>query len=121
VKCSHFFRSKDAPACEVCVRGSLLVSLIRKDNNFTGEDLDNMSCGYFDSWSVEDKRLLELFSPEQLSLIEYAFENFSADRYINEKDLDKVEDFFVLYEHNNTERLIAILKNIIKNKGTFKP
>jgi hypothetical protein len=137
-------KKKDgAPICNVCARGALLVSTIHKENNFVLSDLN--ACDYsYGTDGVTDKRLQALFSGHQLALIEQAFEeghqrfeectSFEDDEvtddiyttyalnadYLSLKEIKKCEAFHDKYD-NETDRLLAIFKNIVKNEGTFKP
>lgn len=111
--------------CEVCQRGALLLSTIRKENSFKVEyieDLSDVDNGSFDPESKGDKRLLKLFSAEQIAMMESAFEGcfFNNEIHTNCHKLSKAIEFGELYKEAR-ERQIAILKNAIKNNGIFKP
>lgn len=109
--------SKQNP-CEVCAKGALFLSSIRKFNNFTLEeasdgDLDNMA----------SHKVQEIFGEKNADLIEIFYEKWDADQDMNpldEETFEKVEKWANKYP-NNTDRLIAILKNIVKNNGEFIP
>jgi hypothetical protein len=120
------------PVCKVCARGALLISTINKENNFTVGDLCNISSGSFSKNSVEDKRLLKLFSDKQLALIEEAFErnsHYDLDEFgINMLNYSILSEEEGLLAHKFSDkfpdakkRLIAIFENIVKNKGLFRP
>lgn len=119
-----FFLKKSKKPCAVCGLGQCFVSLVRIDN-----DLDVKSDNFYAntiSGNVIFNRLLKVFGKKQLSLIEFAFEGryagkaFAKSFYHSVTTLDKVENFY--YKNNNVkDRLITIMKNIIKNDGTFKP
>lgn len=117
-------------SCEVCALGSLLLSSTKYANkvNFT----DIYSCTFIKNKNIKDL-LISLFSPEQLCLIEVAFEkkyqrnsdnfgrdisNYNFDIKL-EEDINKAQ-FIYRNIHNHHDRMIAIMNNIIKNKGTFK-
>lgn len=114
-------------SCEACALGSMLVSVVRKDNDFpmTGDTFcDWLSGGgkILDDEERMRKRLGELFSPEQLALIECAFERrdqFATDDSVPSEIGDAV-DFGHGYD-TATDRLKAIMQNIIDNKGQFVP
>lgn len=119
--------------CNACARGTLLICTINKENNFTFDDLNNVYTNKFDPESTVDKRLLSLFSPKQLALIEEAFEQESGisfwhtnreaifnDKYLTEEEAIKAHMFHDRYKTDD-ERLLAIFENILKNKGLFKP
>ncbi len=83
--------------CHVCARGALFISTVRKEDSFAPSESN-----HYVRRSEFDPRLMELFSEGQLKLIENFFE------------FDGCYDY-----HEDKDRLVLILKNIIKNKGTF--
>lgn len=116
--------SDSETVCEVCAKGGLLMSYIGRVNQ-----VDRESLGIFsnDSDSFEHRKLAEIFSYEQLSLIEFAFEG-EKFLYLNESgeiihiDLEnsiKAQNFYEKYD-DPSKRLLLIARNIIRNKGTFK-
>lgn len=125
-----FKKKQELPVCRVCARGALLISTIHKQNAFTGKQFYNISSASFAKHHVEDQRLLVLFSSYQLQLIEEAFEqgahydssNFTSrfNSGISEENAKKAHKFHDRYKNDNN-RLLAILTNIVKNKGLFKP
>jgi len=83
--------------CQVCARGALFISTVRKEDSFApGQAFRGIARATIDT------RLLGLFSSGQLEDIEDFFEGGGASIF-----------------PDDTGRLVAILKNIIKNKGTF--
>jgi len=122
--------------CNTCARGALLISTIHKENNFQLCDFE--IGGAFDPDSKTDTRLLELFSERQLAMIEEAFEygTFEDDQdlegsiyhynqltdefHFTQEELRMLHEFHEQYL-SDEERLIAILKNMLKNRGIFKP
>ncbi len=111
--------------CTACAKGSLFMSYVGRVNNYQFSEIDGGN-GVDDS---EHVKLLELFSLEQLALIETVFE---GDQYIHKDetheyirlDFEKIKAFRI--EHNNvfeesksTQLLIAICENMIANNGTF--
>lgn len=127
--------------CKVCAKGSIFLSQVRKENRVKLVDLD---------WDMEDednkgtRRVVNLFGGNNLNKIEATFEGwryiypdkdengfttYTADlsnftwhdhnAIYNQKD-QKIEDFINKYP-NTTDRLVAIIKNCIKNNGIFKP
>jgi hypothetical protein len=114
--------------CTVCAKGALFVAdvCIRNEVSFTNdESLNKINEDDF----VSEK--LNYFSRKQLDLIEVAYEGYSnnADNtlivdgsYIDEyhKAREFWENFRYTWQASN-DRMIAIMKNIIKNRGTFKP
>lgn len=108
--------------CSACAKGALFISYVGRVNNvnrvYDSVNIDN----------AEHKKLLELFSAEQLSLIELAFEGYQYLTHDEnhcriQLDLDVRESARELaYSITDTnERLIAICENIIENKGEFIP
>ena len=101
--------------CEVCAKGGLLASYVGRVNNF---DVD---CLISNTENNEAHvKLLELFTLEQLAIIEYAFE---GGQYIHSVNISgnlrtALRMFYENYE-TAEERLIAICENIIKNNGDF--
>jgi hypothetical protein len=124
------------PICKVCARGILLICTINKENNFTGREFQNIRGYRFDSSTTGDKRLLKLFSATQLMLIEEAFEvsvqreqqyvycDYDDPYQLNDglsvDDAKKAHRFHSRYK-SDRNRLMAILKNIVTNRGLFKP
>ena len=93
--------------CYVCARGALFLSAVRKGNNF--------KTGSFIGEPTQVLKPLEkrYWSRPQIKKIEAAFEGFAGFK-------SKTCKFFDKYD-NAHDRLVAILKNIIKNNGTFIP
>lgn len=126
--------------CHCCALGGMFLSDIKFNNSCTFYELDNKIFQ-----ATEKDRLQQYFSIEQLILIEAAFECWSceditsydnveedyvidqgygidlylSDLNIGEEDINKAGDFGNKYR-DNSERLMAIMNNIIKNKGKFK-
>jgi hypothetical protein len=135
-------RKDGVPICKVCARGALLVSTIHKENDFILSDFNNCDMSYGED-GMTDKRLEKLFSGRQLALIEQAFEEGNEHfwdstigdpeneeyykRYalnsghLSEKEIKKCTIFHDKKFNNDTDRLLGIFKNIVKNKGIFKP
>lgn len=71
-----------------------------------------------------DDSLGPLFGRPQMELIEQAFEARNPDWYADgdapEAQLIAAEVFGKRYAKNE-DRLVAIMRNIVRNKGTFKP
>ncbi len=96
--------------CNVCALGALFVSHVVSFNHRLAKD----SWG-IDRWEIHEQ-LKDHFSSEELSCIEVAFEGWgSASSRYSQSYL-----FYRRYP-NSTERLEAILENIIKNEGEFIP
>lgn len=123
--------------CRVCQRGALLLSLIRKENNFTSLDFSEIRGSYFETDSKVERTLMRIFTPKQIALMEATFEcwvlhniydtieesyaelNHDQQKYINIKDFEKAIKFG--RQFTDRDRQVAILKNAIKNGGIFKP
>lgn len=109
---------KKQGTCEVCAKGALFISHIMRNNHFTIGDY--YSCHKTTYNEKIKKRLDSLFSLSQLELIEKAFEGETHDNDLKDNDLIDLANEFYDYYEDDKERLIAIMNNIIKNKGTFK-
>lgn len=112
--------------CEVCAKGALLACHILKTNHITVSQAAKMDYEGDPDIYIRN-RLAKIFSQNQLDLIEAAFETWvvaDENRYLQSPYgaptgiAKKAVEFGKNYE-NTTERLIAIMKNIIKNKGVF--
>lgn len=117
--------------CKVCAKGSLFVSLINKENELCACEIPD------DNYRVTT-RLTEggLFSIKNIALVEIFYESWGVDSYENYETGEtkafsvrersilaaKVRDLDRKYPPGkNKERLLYILKNMLKNKGIFKP
>ena len=108
--------------CEVCALGSLFASAVRKADNCSVNPL-RYAAEYgdraheADSDDVNDV-LGSYFSEKQQRLMELAFEEGSgSNKPVSVQDFAAAE----MYNGKNpTQRLRAILKNIIDNDGVFK-
>jgi hypothetical protein len=104
--------------CEVCARGALLLSKARLYNAVplkTIRSSQHVCCG---QWFTESA-LADVFSAETLMLVEAAYEqcyHFAA----NLKERYAASQFGSQYR-DDTERMVAIMENIIANGGEFKP
>ena len=105
--------------CRVCAKGALFCSLIGRVNQITvGEFADNVNPNSIDS--IEMIELQKYFSLEQIDLIETAFEGCSYLEVIEPIENLKAESFHERYSDNEL-RMLAILDNMVENKGIFKP
>lgn len=95
--------------CEVCAKGAILACTVnRKDGVTNGKVLSGFS------GATLSEKLGGVFSPDQLELIENAFEDFGRGSAVG------AHDFYI--KHNSSrKRMIAIMRNIIRNDGTFIP
>ena len=101
-KFQKFLKGKGSE-CQACARGALFISTVRKENAFI-PDANFLDIYKSVGRSDFDPRLERLFSKAQLDDIETAFESPDTPEY---------------YEADDHDRLVLILKNIIKNRGTF--
>ena len=117
--------------CTVCAKGAIMLGYIDKHNNFSINRLE--SADYRLNHDRYPKDLIEIFGRKLLDDIEMSFEgtffqwhidNYSYDT-LSLRDLNttpalsekaKMITAFTKYENDN-ERIIAIMKNIIDNKG----
>ena len=101
-------------ACRVCGIGSLFVSKCLKMNN---------SNIHYQTGDIH-KDLADFFSIRQLELIESAFEvsyfHYGVF-YIGKEEKTKSAIGFGQKYNNPEDRLVAIMENVVKNCGIFKP
>ena len=115
--------------CIACAKGSLFLTYIGRVNSFSWEDFTpSFDDNYNELESVESQRLLEIFSAEQLVLIETAFEGYqvicndaSEEDFIDLRHLirNQKPNYYKNKFEDAKDRLIHICENIIRNKGTF--
>lgn len=98
--------------CEVCARGAMMLSCVRKFNDVVIE-----------GWSTKaEEKSITLFGNRNLKRMEVAFElydRWSSENYDNDGKALAFGKAASMSSPN--KRLKAILLNVIKNKGTFKP
>ena len=118
----------EAPKCSVCGIGAVMLSTVKKCNDLSTTKL----LGYWDNFQADalSKTVAsKFFSEKQLDLIEACFER--TTEYGKEGNLldwfgnrtpatVNAIDFGNKYRYP-TQRLLAIMENIIANNGTFKP
>jgi hypothetical protein len=121
--------------CSCCALGSLFVSCTLYNDNtttdelaFAGEDISDwlMSGGMGDRMS---NGLDKFFSIQQLQLIEQTFETDNGVVQSHDEDefgkpypkFSKASEAFCHKYTTAESRMIAIMKNIVANDGTFKP
>jgi hypothetical protein len=111
--------TKKVKNCRVCALGSIFVSSV---NLFNGVEFDNGEEVYDCFENLKSSPLNRYFSAEELALIEGCFEGddgLHADR-LNTRDRGVAIAFTSKYPIVK-KRLEAIMNNIIKNDGLFKP
>lgn len=122
--------------CNVCALGGMMLSYIRKYDNF------GMGVFHRHDFGLErvhiTNQLEKFFNSQQLDLIESAFEvpgtasarkSYALNIKLEEESVHKDEDWilkqkarlFGAQHVTPRKRLRAIMLNVIKNKGTFKP
>lgn len=112
--------------CQVCALGSIMASMVLFKNMVTIGNIDR-DFDYYRLRKFKRRKdnvgIRALFSRDQLELIEGAFEMGSGlhgtlKQHV--KGWEEAKAFGVKF-NDSTSRLIAIMKNIIKNKGEFVP
>lgn len=107
-------------SCKVCAKGAIFLSLVRKENKVSLVDLMRTS--------VRESKTNRLFGERNLDKIEAAYEKWvykDIGSYTRQKrstgklQLD-IQKFSNKYP-DKRDRLVAIVKNAIKNEGIFKP
>ncbi len=117
------FKKDKEIACVGCAMGSLFLSTTVLGNRSTVKDMENEGPSIGNLIDDEIKfsnKFNTIFTKNQLKLIEIFFENWGLDAQdlgYSEKDC---RSFYHSYQSSHF-RLIAILQNIVKNKGTFVP
>lgn len=122
--------------CGVCVNGALLLSAIRKENDFNVEALFRPNRLTVIDRITKDR----LFDKKNIFLVEAYYEGWAVHvgcsvfrAFVGfgftQKQLSrhriKIDKFVEKYpagkNEERTDRLLAILKNMARNKGIFKP
>lgn len=111
--------TKKVNRCEVCALGSIFVSSVNLYNGVHFENGDE-ALESFNDLSLSP--LSKYFSEESLALIECCFEGEDGAHYNSTSE----KEFAIGIAYNRSfrlpkERLIAIMKNIVRNKGDFIP
>ena len=121
--------------CSCCALGGMFMSCTLYNNNTTVDNLSYAGEDIADVILNEDNTeplpngLNNFFSVAQLKLIEQTFEGDngaiisgvdSGTGEIIDKFSSRAEAFYNKYKRPK-DRLIAIMQNIVKNNGTFKP
>lgn len=113
---------KDKKPCKVCAKGAVFLSTIRKENKVMMSQIYNSE--------VREETSNKLFGEANLNRMESAFEKwyykdfgigYSSYSNVNTNSKDVAVFNFVKKHPKKDDRLIAILKNAIKNDGVFKP
>jgi len=115
--------TKSIKKCNVCALGSLFVSAVNKYNNVYGTYWSVSTNEVFDTTETNNRSpLLRYFTIKQIRLIEYTFEG-GMGAVCFDDDHPMVNKAYAFYSRypDSKDRLLAIMKNIVENKGTFKP
>lgn len=110
--------------CEVCAKGSILLSSIRKYNNLSVSEA--ASCELSD---IADQKAQDMFGQQNADMMEDFFEANSMNGLDDDQPEDKGGDTEyerLIYKwanryRNSSDRLIAIFQNAIRNRGQFEP
>ncbi len=120
----------DKQQCEACALGTLFISRARIFNQIKVGDIPNFQYGEITFDASQSsltlfKDLQSYFSSEQLSLIESCFEGepigIAGQTSCYNNDIRGISERYLNKYKTAESRLIAILKNIIKNNGLFIP
>jgi len=113
---------KDKGQCTVCAKGSIFLSLVRKENKVKLIELQDDD--------IREVRSNALFGEANMDLIEAVFEGWYYKRvgycqtysaYSEDAVFcENIYNFYTKYS-TSTNRLVAIVKNCIENGGIFKP
>lgn len=119
----ELFFENTIPACECCALGAMFMSCTLYNNKTSVRTFDK-EMNDFTRITMSGRfsnGLNSFFSRSQLRLIEIAFEGGSGGfTSSNEAEHLAAEDWFYRLS-DDKKRLVAIMENIIENKGTFKP
>ena len=130
-KIRDLFIENKIAKCDCCALGGLFMSCSLFTGNTTVGKFDNEvnSLGIPDILADEDQKRMSnnlntIFSPEQLQLIELAFESGNGGvrpSEVADKNLAERAVKFNAGVSSTSTRLKAIMTNIIDNDGTFVP
>ena len=111
-----------AKKCSVCAIGSLFISYVRNYNEINTRDIRNSS----DQFNIIYNKLKQFFNIRQLQLIEFTYEGGEGrwDSYQLEEEYDfSTEEIKIAFQfhrkYTDKDRLLAIMRNIVRNKGIF--
>jgi len=111
--------------CKVCALGACFLSSIRLTNKWEFGKFEEHWTGPAQVRAVErevlEEKLHKIFTPFQIDLIETAFEEYNCTNRANDRSVIGRAMSFGSKHYDSSSRLRAIMKNIIKNNGTFKP
>lgn len=110
--------------CTCCALGSMMASCVLFKNKLKTERVfeSNLTQGISHFYD-HDEDVRALFSDRQICLIECFFEG--GDGAMDYTSLTEREQrsaiHFIFLNENDNDRLGLIMRNIVKNQGTFKP
>lgn len=111
-------------SCNVCGIGSCFVSLVNLGDAVSSKNVGLDTYGDIGMFGMNDKKmrpmLSKVFDKRQLSMIECAFEQSVNYFGASNDDRCNARRFGWRYV-SSKNRLLAIMHNIIKNKGDFNP
>jgi hypothetical protein len=119
--------TNDEFTCQVCARGAMFMSYVGRVNEV---DFSTLTDETNDGDAPINTKLAEIFSFEQIALIETAFEGgryLFVTKKLHGRNVDIDQELLAkarLFRENysiDTDRLVAICENIIENEGTFNP
>jgi hypothetical protein len=131
----HLYLENTIQQCSCCALGGLFMSCTLYNNNTTvdnlsyaGDDIGDLLVGASHAESLPNG-LNKFFSLAQLKLIEQTFEgdNGAVLSGMDDGTGETVDEFspqaeaFYNKYKKPKDRLVAIMQNIVKNNGTFKP
>jgi hypothetical protein len=99
--------------CEACAKGAALVAFAHLADDVPLKDT-------YDDDDVSDA-LEPIFGQDQLDLMESAFELSYSDPKARDFGIMASGDYDYYSAKGTRKRLIAVMRNIVKNKGIFKP
>lgn len=116
--------------CKACALGACFIAMVDLGNNIKLGDIfkrdeydDSFEQERINDWDMKN-HLNKIFNKTQMDLIESAFEtddmSTNGGWKIPSPSIQKAINLGYGYDENS-DRLKVIMKNIIKNKGTFKP
>lgn len=111
--------------CSCCALGALMLSEIRLNDNLKVGKVDEDAI-YNGEVQIDHNgagdRLNRYFSDKQLRLMEIAFEQGGGSCQARTEEEFRAEKKYDDDRHEDADaRLVKIMKNVVKNGGTFKP
>lgn len=107
--------------CSVCAKGALFLSTVAKSNDFMVHDPQGRVTVHHAGML---HKLKSIWPEKNLALVECAFEKdgrFGIDNIVcSDAEIARAVTFGEAFE-DDTARLSAIVRNMLKNNGLFKP